>query len=128
MTQKYDDAMRVFAQLVRSSDAIYEDRLEYAIDDFVGYGLSYEDAKRVQAMLHAHAGLIDRYTPFGEQEGRSVDIETCAAQHTHEAESKHATFYNFGWAITDTGMASKTDKGVLETEFVDGKYVHTWSE
>ena len=50
--------------------------------------------------------------------------------HTEEAEAKGAEFYNLGWAMSDTGIASKTSQGILETQY--GKepntFVHIWSE
>ena len=33
--------------------------------------------------------------------------------HEAEAEAKCAKFFNLGWARTDTGIASKTNKGSL---------------
>lgn len=48
--------------------------------------------------------------------------------HTAEAEKHNAQFYNLGWAMTESGIASKTDKGILETQY-DKKpdiFIHIW--
>ena len=51
------------------------------------------------------------------------------AAHLAEAERAGAKFHNFGWAADETGMVSKTDKGILDSE-VDpetDKVTHTWT-
>jgi hypothetical protein len=53
-----------------------------------------------------------------------------ANAHQKEIDRKGAKVYNFGWGATGTGMASKTDHGVLDTEYdhKTKKYTHTWHE
>jgi hypothetical protein len=48
--------------------------------------------------------------------------------HTQEAEKHEASFYNLGWAMTDSGIASKTNRGILETQYGDkpNTFVHIW--
>lgn len=52
------------------------------------------------------------------------------SQHQKEARRMCAEIYNLGWGQTDTAIASKTSKGVLETE-IDPKTMavtHTWEK
>ena len=48
--------------------------------------------------------------------------------HEKEAKRKKATFGNFGWAMTETGIASKTSKGILDSEMDPDtlKVTHAW--
>lgn len=50
--------------------------------------------------------------------------------HTKEAEEHNAQFYNLGWAMTETGIASKTDKGILETQYgtEPNTFFHIWPQ
>lgn len=52
------------------------------------------------------------------------------AAHDQEARERGAEFYNYGWAMTHRGIASKTDKGILDTEWDKRHktYVHTWTQ
>lgn len=48
--------------------------------------------------------------------------------HKREAKRHDAEFYNYGWGVTDIGIVSKTDKGILETTLnQDGSITHQWS-
>jgi hypothetical protein len=46
--------------------------------------------------------------------------------HIIEAARRTAEITNLGWATTDTGIASKTSKGILDTECRNGIIEHTW--
>lgn len=50
--------------------------------------------------------------------------------HTKEAEAKGADFYNLGWGWSDIDIASKTSRGILETQYGDqlDTFVHIWPE
>ena len=45
-----------------------------------------------------------------------VRQETLYSEHEREARRRGAEFYNFGWAQTDYGIASKTSRGILDSE------------
>jgi len=90
--------------------------------------------------LEAAAGMIPG---AGKLEGKALqrvlesEAFADALDAAHEAAGKKAKteFHNFGWGGTDTGLASKTDQGILETEFnpktgkfehsLDGSFLHT---
>ena len=62
--------------------------------------------------------------------GDEPSPETIALVQAHVAEGERlgATFYNLGWAMTDTGIASKTNLGILESERgEDGSIVHHYT-
>lgn len=49
--------------------------------------------------------------------------------HEREMHRRKAEPYNFGWAMTDLGIASKTSKGILDTEWnkKKKKFIHSWT-
>lgn len=51
-------------------------------------------------------------------------------EHEKEVKRVGAEFYNFGWGQTDTGIASKTSQGILDSEIdLDtGEVIHTWDD
>lgn len=56
-----------------------------------------------------------------------VDEDALLQAHLDEARSKGAEFYNLGWSTTDTGIASKTSLGILDSEVDEqGKVTHQW--
>lgn len=46
------------------------------------------------------------------------------SEHRKAAKKYRLTFGNFGWVMDETGMTSKTNRGYLTTDYIDGKYVH----
>lgn len=50
------------------------------------------------------------------------------AAHEEEAKRKRAKFFNFGWGTTDNSIASKTSKGILQSDYnpQTKKITHTW--
>lgn len=48
------------------------------------------------------------------------------AAHDAEIMSKKAKVYNYGWVISETGICSKTNKGILETDGRTSVIVHKW--
>ena len=50
--------------------------------------------------------------------------------HCAEAEKHNAQFYNLGWGWGETEIASKTDKGILETQYGEkpDTFIHIWTE
>lgn len=81
--------------------------------------------------LEAAAGMVPGAKLEGEALERLLGSEGFqdALTAAHEAAGKKAgvEFHNFGWGGTDTGLASKTSHGVLETEFnpETGNFNHT---
>jgi hypothetical protein len=59
---------------------------------------------------------------------KNVIIEKLIDAHQREANRKHAEFTNFGWAITQWGIASKTDQGILDSEIdpQTKRVTHSW--
>jgi hypothetical protein len=47
--------------------------------------------------------------------------------HNRELKEHQAHADNWGWVITDTGIASKTSKGILETTTRAGWTFHQWT-
>lgn len=90
--------------------------------------------------LEAAAGMIPG---AGKLEGKALKrvleseafVDALDAAHEMAGKKAKAEFHNFGWGGTDTGLASKTDQGILETEFnpktgkfehsLDGSFLHT---
>jgi len=56
--------------------------------------------------------------------------EEMALLHAHvdEAKRRGMTFTNFCWGMTKTGVASKTDQGILATERGPNGYAHTLTQ
>jgi len=56
--------------------------------------------------------------------------DTLYFKHDREARRKRAEFYNFGWATTDYGIASKTSRGIFESEIDPETLIvtHFWNE
>jgi hypothetical protein len=54
------------------------------------------------------------------------DAATLIAAHDTEINRVGADVWNYGWVFGGTGMASKTTKGILSTNFRDGEIKHTW--
>jgi len=48
-------------------------------------------------------------------------------EHDKELKRKKATAYNYGWGQTEDGIASKTDRGILSTDYHNGRIEHSWS-
>jgi hypothetical protein len=48
--------------------------------------------------------------------------------HNREMARCDARAGNWGWVVSDTGIASKTSKGILQTDMRAGWFFHQWSE
>jgi hypothetical protein len=56
-----------------------------------------------------------------------VEGDPLCNAHVAEAERQGAEFYNFGWFQDDDCLCSKTDKGILSTEWNDvAGWRHQW--
>jgi len=47
--------------------------------------------------------------------------------HNRELKRHQARASNWGWSMSDTGIASKTSKGILETSMRAGWMFHQWT-
>jgi len=49
--------------------------------------------------------------------------------HEKEAKRSGADFYNFGWGADEASIASKTSKGILQSDIdpETGKVTHSWN-
>lgn len=57
--------------------------------------------------------------------GYDAEMEFLKA-HNRELARCNARAGNWGWVISETGIASKTSQGILETDVRDGSITHTW--
>ena len=55
---------------------------------------------------------------------------TLVKAHLAEANKKGATIHNLGWAQTDYGICSKTNKGLLDSDIDPDtlKITHDWTD
>lgn len=58
---------------------------------------------------------------------KKISFITILAAHDAEIAKRGAQAHNYGWAVSDDGIVSKTDKGILSTDVVSGGIIHTWT-
>lgn len=56
------------------------------------------------------------------------DLFDLLYHHMEEMYNHEADAWNLGWYQSDTRLESKTDKGILISEVIKGKVIHTWCD